>query len=719
MKRICGTILLFVFILMSPAEGFATDCDDYETKIHWQSSLHLLEIDWIHGHDLSWPWVYSLASGRKLVVTNVTDPDNPEIATVVELPNTGEEVKFEQDHLFICGGSRYLSSVDVSNPLQPVFRDSILVGPATGSLHIADGKAWIGSYYNMVTVVDISDPDNLAPVTKIKLDHPVEAIQVCGGLTYIGSDHDWCIYDLSNPTTPQELLRIPEEANSFTLQGETLIVGRQQEIATYDVSNPANPVLISTLATDYDVVSLISNNGMVLSHQTFESFVDFFWLQDDGTLEEFSRFRASDYYYCTFMLTDQHVYYGTDQYLHLLDLGNLQPVSGGDPVNTPGLAIDTKIANGYAFSAAEYNGLVVFDVEDPLNPVFSGSGFTSHQVRAVAIRDDLAFLVGDDAMTVFNISDPTLPWVMGHTDGLECNYPSDILLHQDTVWLARVYGHVSAVDISNPASPQPLATMDFDAVGLAQSQGYLHTIDEDGTYRVLSLDTMPPQEVASLSLTIGGCSIDIQGNHALIGHGWYGLSMLDISDPTNPVLLNHIKVMDGANIVTFRGDTAIVSNYRCTHVMDVSDPMNIRTVGTVWDGGFDHAVFPDGEILISHGMGEDYSIQVYPAPCSDSHNAVTKPVAQNKGLAIQPNPFNPQTIVSFSLPATAAVTVRIYDLTGRLVQTLASGEIMSAGLQSWTWLGRDAQGRNVSSGVYLVRLEAGQFQATGRMVLVR
>ena len=177
--------------------------------------------------------------------------------------------------------------------------------------------------------------------------------------------------------------------------------------------------------------------------------------------------------------------------------------------------------------------------------------------------------------------------------------------------------------------------------------------------------------------------------------------------------------MGGAKKISTRGNRAIVSNYRLTHILDISDPLNVENVGTIWDGGNNHTILAGGEIVVHHFRGYTYSLQVYPSPCGILSPVQEIPLAPAALLSIHPNPFNPQTTISFDLPNSSAITVQIYDLTGRLVQTLASGEVMSAGLQSWTWLGRNAQGRDVSSGIYLVRLEAGQFQATGRMVLVR
>lgn len=78
-----------------------------------------------------------------------------------------------------------------------------------------------------------------------------------------------------------------------------------------------------------------------------------------------------------------------------------------------------------------------------------------------------------------------------------------------------------------------------------------------------------------------------------------------------------------------------------------------------------------------------------------------------------PNPFNPSTNIAFSLPQRSNVTVRIYDLNGRLVETLVRDD-MSAGRHSVTW---DAS--KVASGTYIYRLTAGDFVETRKMLLVR
>jgi bacillopeptidase F len=83
-----------------------------------------------------------------------------------------------------------------------------------------------------------------------------------------------------------------------------------------------------------------------------------------------------------------------------------------------------------------------------------------------------------------------------------------------------------------------------------------------------------------------------------------------------------------------------------------------------------------------------------------------------------PNPFNPITDVSFALPVKANVTLVVYDLLGRRVQTLVSGE-MDAGYHTVTWNGRDSSGKPVSSGIYFYRIDTGEFSMARKMIMLK
>ena len=87
-------------------------------------------------------------------------------------------------------------------------------------------------------------------------------------------------------------------------------------------------------------------------------------------------------------------------------------------------------------------------------------------------------------------------------------------------------------------------------------------------------------------------------------------------------------------------------------------------------------------------------------------------------LDARPNPFNPRTVIPFSLPRAGEVELGIYDVAGRLVRTLVSGEL-PPGDHEAVWRGLDARGRAVASGAYYARLRTPRGVEVKAMSLVR
>ena len=86
-----------------------------------------------------------------------------------------------------------------------------------------------------------------------------------------------------------------------------------------------------------------------------------------------------------------------------------------------------------------------------------------------------------------------------------------------------------------------------------------------------------------------------------------------------------------------------------------------------------------------------------------------------------PNPFNASTTISFLIPfrlANEATRLSIYNLTGQLVRVLQL-ETLQAGEHTLSWDGRDDYGREVASGVYIYRLDVGEWAVHRRMLLLR
>jgi hypothetical protein len=87
-------------------------------------------------------------------------------------------------------------------------------------------------------------------------------------------------------------------------------------------------------------------------------------------------------------------------------------------------------------------------------------------------------------------------------------------------------------------------------------------------------------------------------------------------------------------------------------------------------------------------------------------------------LPSRPNPAQGEVTLRFGLPWDRDVTLTLYDLSGRLVRTLASGQ-RKAGYHAVSWDARDESGAPAPSGVYLYRLKAGSESKVGKFVLTR
>ncbi len=83
-----------------------------------------------------------------------------------------------------------------------------------------------------------------------------------------------------------------------------------------------------------------------------------------------------------------------------------------------------------------------------------------------------------------------------------------------------------------------------------------------------------------------------------------------------------------------------------------------------------------------------------------------------------PNPFNPSTTITFSIAHTADISLTIYDILGNKVRTMLEGKV-STGVHSVVWNGKDALGRQVASGQYFYKIEAGEFTSTKKMLLLK
>lgn len=140
-------------------------------------------------------------------------------------------------------------------------------------------------------------------------------------------------------------------------------------------------------------------------------------------------------------------------------------------------------------------------------------------------------------------------------------------------------------------------------------------------------------------------------------------------------------------------------------------PIQDTTFANGWIGAylFDFAVSPlylyIDDVLVTQAM----------VSIDENENEITSHYQLHQNF---PNPFNPTTTINFELPKTEFVRLTVFNNLGQKIKQLVLGKL-PAGNQQVTWNGRNDNGQEVPAGIYYYQLQAGDYKAGKKMMLVK
>jgi probable HAF family extracellular repeat protein len=215
----------------------------------------------------------------------------------------------------------------------------------------------------------------------------------------------------------------------------------------------------------------------------------------------------------------------------------------------------------------------------------------------------------------------------------------------------------------------------------------------DGSWHALRLSpTAPAGTLAALSISP---VVIVAGN---TGTGW-----VSITNPAPAGGLNLSLASSNPQIVSIPASLVIAEGAR-----HASFAMQVRPVASA----------VSVQVSASYA-GETRSASLAIQPGTTTHvGGATPPVA--RALRVAPNPSSGSSRFEYELVRNSKVDVGVYDVTGRLVRTLVNAAL-AARSQPYTveWDGRDSAGVSMPSGVYWVRIQAGSFRDSAKLVIVR
>ncbi len=273
----------------------------------------------------------------------------------------------------------------------------------------------------------------------------------------------------------------------------------------------------------------------------------------------------------------------TERCLTLPQYGQPERVSG---VPIPGISSGVAVSEGYAFVAAETNGLVIVDIKDAAHPVPVGQFILpSDGASAVKLVGRIAYVAGRvDGLVAVDVGDRANPVLIG-------TFPTRhsavrLAIDGHLAYVAIYSGGLEIVDVSNPAVMRRLGSLadvgNVWDVTVAAGMAYLAT---ESTGLVV-VDATTPAEAR----VIGRCDTDgsaygveVVGSLVYVSDWEKGVVVIDVSDPTRPVRVGTCSIPGNAKEVRVVKQMAYVAAWhRGIQLVDVTEAWAPR-----WVSGFD------------------------------------------------------------------------------------------------------------------------------------
>jgi hypothetical protein len=273
-----------------------------------------------------------------------------------------------------------------------------------------------------------------------------------------------------------------------------------------------------------------------------------------------------------------------------------------------------------------------------------------------------------------------------------------------------VFGTITTVAAA-PANPQVVYAGTDDAnVWVTQNGGGAWTrVDAALPERWITRVAVDPLSAATAYVTLSGFRDDDPLPHVFqttnFGAAWTAISSNLPEAPVNDIEIDQARP----------GTLYVATDVGVYVTSDLGGSW--AALGTQLPNGVvsDLDLHAPTQILTAATYGRSMFTYDLAATTAVADGASAPALAPRLGPAT-PNPTRGATRLTVELQRTAPVTLAIYDAAGRLVRSLAQGSL-PAGEHAIAWDGRNAQGRAVSGGVYLVRLEAGGIVRTGKVTV--
>lgn len=365
-------------------------------------------------------------------------------------------------------------------------------------------------------------------------------------------------------------------------------------------------------------------------------------------------------------------------------------------------------------------------------------------IWAISAIDSMNCWIGTDSGSVYHTSNGGISWSLQIADtgsfinGIKMFDANNGVFYGDPVDSAQPYQFRYTTDGGTNWNLAPNAPIAGNEVGIVNAWDWT----DKNHFWIGTHNLIANAQTANIYYTTTGFtgifdSTTVNGSGRLNGLRWRGIAFTDSlhgmagSDfgnavrttdggktwsATNPPLKKYffpetiIGLKDGSNLVRI----SLLDTLNHCHIFKTTDFGDTWQEETIPDQvttlGISDMQFLDGNI--GFGVGLDGYLYKYTNTTDVANTDNISPVNYSL-LQNYPNPFNPTTIISYSIPRSNLVTIKVYDILGREVTTLVN-EYKQTGKYEVEFNAAD-----LPSGVYFYRIKAGSFNQVRKMLLLR
>jgi len=433
------------------------------------------------------------------------------------------------------------------------------------------------------------------------------SLAISGNTLYASSGNTLLVIDVTNPASPVktgELLGAgdpwpggPTSGRVYAVSGSHLYVAQHEAgLLIVDVSNQSNPKLvacyhpdglnINAVAAQENYVYLATNEGLTIldvSNPANPYLI--------GSLGGFSEGGI--------VVSGNYLYYNCGNEVKIIDISDKSNPTQVGNYTASGYVYDLAI-NEATLYASGYGFVDVIDVSNPVSPTKKSTytdGLDGSYTTIAVWANYLVAAAHDNAVYIVNVSNSSSPVMLAQYNYYG-GYPRNPVVSGNFVYLSIHYRGIEVINVTDPSSPKreavyhsllnyPANSNKIPFYGRAfrvvTSNNTAYVLDDEGLLIFDVHDSSQPTLKSYLNLDGRGWDLTFKDNLIFAACTWAGFYIIDVSDPSNPVILTHLDPPDYVLSVAVQGDYAYLGydliSKKSIRVYDISDPSNINFVG--------------------------------------------------------------------------------------------------------------------------------------------